>query len=63
MTCNRKFQLLYMKLVTVDVSFFSDFGFNCKIRIYKEQSERETLELNAKFTCFGHAYLLELTVT
>jgi len=34
-----------MKLVTVDVRFFSDFGFNCKIRIYKEQRKREIFEL------------------
>jgi len=34
-----------MKLVTVDVRFLSDFGFNCKIRIYKEQREREIIDL------------------
>jgi len=43
----RKFHLLYMKLVTLDVSFFSDFVFNCKIRIYKEQREREIIELKS----------------
>jgi len=36
-----------MKLVTVDVRFFSDFSFNCKIRIYKEQRKREMLELKS----------------
>jgi len=36
-----------MKLVTLDVRFLSDFGFNCKIRIYKEQCEREILELKS----------------
>ena len=34
-----------MELVTV--SFFPDFGFNCKIRICKEQREREILELKS----------------
>jgi hypothetical protein len=61
--CNRKFHLLYMKLVTVDVSFFSDFGFICKIHIYKEQREREVLELKTQLTCFRHVYLLEPNVT
>jgi len=36
-----------MKLVTVDVRFFSDFSFNCIIRIYKEQREGEMLELKS----------------
>jgi len=36
-----------MCLVTVDVRFFSDFGFNCNIRICKEQRERQILELKS----------------
>jgi len=34
-----------MKLVTVDVRFFSDFAFNCRVCVYKEQRKREILEL------------------
>jgi len=46
-----------------DVRFFSDFGFNCNICIYKEQHEKQILELNTQLTCFRHVYLLEPTVT
>ena len=34
-----------MKLVTVDVRFFSDFAFNCRVCVYKEQRKREIFEL------------------
>jgi hypothetical protein len=36
-----------MKLVTVDVRFISKFGFNCNFRIYKDQRERQILELKS----------------
>jgi len=32
-----------MKLVTVEVRFLSDFGFNSKIGIFKEQREKKYL--------------------
>jgi hypothetical protein len=36
-----------MKLVTVDVRFFSGFAFNCRVCVHKEQRKREILELES----------------